>query len=158
MITFDHPALFQAVKARDIKKLHAVLGPTLNAFGSYQIKYWDHARDGIMTSLNSIPGVQGYDCLRWAEQILCEAHKISRIREPYSCHSEYVYKLRANLLERAVERIPDFKPPERQDIWISISETIATLDDELSEENSTKKEWLVGTQGQVKKMSLAHIS
>lgn len=156
--TFDHPALFNAVKARDIELLHKVLGPTLDAFGSYQVKYLEHARDGILTSLNAFPGTQGYYCMRWAERILNDSHQNSENREPHSSPAEYVYKLRADLLGKAMERIFDFKPLERSGIWTSTAEAIAALDEELTEENLTENEWLSDIQRQVKERDLTLIS
>ena len=154
----DHSALFNSVKDRDIEQLHKVLGPTLQDFGSYQTKYWDHAEDGILTSLNKIPGVQGYNCLRWAERVVNDSHQNRAFSESDSCYAEYVYKLRADLLGKALERVTDFQPAERSDIWRSINSAVAALFEDVTEVDFPKKEWLLGIQNKVSEEALKYIS
>ena len=95
--------------------------------------------------------------MRWAERILNESHRNSATREPHSDLAQYVYKLRADLLQKAIERIPDFQPPDIPSIWASTNEAIATLDEELTVENLTKNGWLSDIQSQVKERVLKHI-
>lgn len=113
----DHAALFNAVKSRDVEQLHKVLGPTLKGFGSYQIKYWDHAQDGVLTSLDAFPGLQGYDCLRWAEKTVQDSHRNRQSKAQDALYAEYVYKLRADLLGKAMERIPDLDASDREEFF-----------------------------------------
>lgn len=145
----DHPALFRSVKARDIEQLHRVLGPTLHDFGANRIIYWDHAHDGILTSLGAIPGTQGYDCLRWAEQLVDDAHRNRVTRAVDVVHAEYVYRLRATLLSKALERVADFEPAQRLQTWQSICARVAALAQDVTAPELRDKPWLVDIQSRV---------
>lgn len=153
----DHSALFRSVKDKDVEQLHKVLGPTLHHFGSYQIVHWDHAADGILTSLNKIPGVQGYECLRWAEKVVNDSHQSRSCNEADSCYAEYVYRLRADLLGKALERITYFKPAERPAIWKEVASAIVALGDEATEENLLEQEWLSRILSKVTEEGLKHV-
>ena len=127
----DHLELFNAVKGRDTAQLQKVLGPTLINFAAYQVVNWDHAEKGILTSLNALPGAQGYESLRWAEHVLVNSHQKRELEDSDPDYAECVYRLRADLLSKALERVNDFEPLERPAIRASVDAAIDRLHDAL---------------------------
>ena len=142
----DHLALFNAVKAKDVAALHEVLGPTLRDFGAYRVVHWAHAYDGVLTSLNALPGVQGYEIMRWAEQTVIDSLQQHETREPNPELSEYVYKLRAALLGKALERIDAFTPEERVAVSRSVASAVEQLGVEVASTPLASAEWLEDVQ------------
>ena len=142
----DHLALFNAVKHRDTHALHGVLGPTLRDLAAYRVHYWDHAQDGILTSLNKLPRPQGYACLRWAERTLSDYHERLAPGATDAGHAASVYKLRADLLDSALRCIDAFEPGSQREPRQSTTAAIRALYDDARGQGLADEEWLHALQ------------